>query len=137
MILQRTFDIYAGYYDFSVSTGAIGSIDLQIPVYANSCIVEFGTRTVATTTSATNIATISFDIKNLVTGTTFVGALLPATICTSFVGGFGIVPGMFLGSGTTPSIFVADTFSIGMSIAVEPLLTGKIQCWCRIISFDF
>jgi len=137
MIIQRTRDVYTGMYDFAVSGGAIGSLDLQIPVPANSLIIEFVVRTVTVAASG-GAATISFDLINTSVSpvVTTVGALRAATVIAgNFDGANTIKAG--IPQTVNTAIWVTNPFSIGISIAVAALTAGKITVTLRAISYDF
>jgi hypothetical protein len=138
MLLQRTIDTAAGYYDFASSGGAVGSMDLVVPVPLNVFLVEFMLYVVTAPTSATSAATISFDVikTDVSPQVTEVGACFPATVITAMPAEdlkVGINP---TNSGDTPFKSLHN-FSIGMSIGIEPLTAGQIQFYLRYIGFDF
>jgi hypothetical protein len=136
MIIQRYVDTYVGMYDFAVSGGAVGSIDLQIPVPINFIVREFFVIPIGNPLGGAG-ARISFDaIKTDVSpNVTLVGAFIPATLLASFITiVYGIFPG---GAGVqSPAKFV-NCISIGMSISVNPLTAGKIQVVLSGNGFDF
>jgi hypothetical protein len=140
MQLQRSLDTFCGMYDFAVTGGAIGSYDLQVPIPKNNFLVEFAVIPLIFATSVTNSATISFDLLNLRTGVLFVGYPFAAKVISTFpgfpvfteVGYFGVQPSDVI---QAPTQFT-DTRSIGISIGVEPLLSGKLLFMCRCCSFD-
>lgn len=144
MIIQRTKDTFCGYYDFNVTGGAVGAYDLQIPVYQNAIIYIYGVVVTAPLTSATSLATISFDVidTSVSPQVTFTGALYGAAGITTFYNtgqyaSYGIAPG----SSTAGIIGIGEkfgnAFSVGMSIGTEPLLSGAIQIFMECILLDF
>lgn len=137
MVIHRTRDYYAGMYDFAVSGGAIGSIDLVIPIPANSLVIEFGVRTV-TTFNGGGGATISFDIINTTVNpaTTTVGGFRAATVLAGNFDGPNLIKAGIPQTIAT-AIFIANNCSIGMSIAVAALTAGKVIVYAKAISFDF
>lgn len=143
MILQRTVDTYAGMYDFAVSGGLQGSYNLQVPIPNNTAIVEFAAWALTAPTSATNAATISFDTiqTNVNPFITAVGGLKAAALVTAYptfpgASTIDFTGSSFPGPTSTRTFFVNYNFSIGMTIAIEDLLTGRIVFYLRAISYD-
>lgn len=137
MVIQRTRDVYTGMYDFAVSGGAIGTIDLQIPVPANSLIIEFVIRTITVPLSG-GAATISFDQVNTSVSPVVntIGQFRAATVLAGNFDAVNLIkPGVQQGVAT--AIWITNSFSIGMSIAVAALTAGKIVVAMRVLSFDF
>lgn len=144
MILQNNFQYASGLYDFSVSGGAIGPYDLNVPVPTNSALIEFVAWALVNPASG-GAATISFDIVeiNQKPIVTFVGGLMLATAYTRFAivstNDSNVVAGCWLanplGAGNQ-SFYTNIPFSIGMSIGGAPLTAGKIAFYVRAISFE-
>lgn len=137
MLIQRNRDTFTGMYDFAVSGGAIGAQDLGIQIPQLSCVCEFAVRVITAPLSA-GATTISFDLINnsVSPAVSTVGGLMAATGKASFTINtvlYGIFPG---GAGANAVIHVANTFTIGMSIAVAALTAGKIIVFLRALSFD-
>lgn len=138
MILQRTVDTYAGMYDFAVSGGAVGTIDLQVPIPTNSIITHFCT-TVSSTVTSAGASLISFDIiiTNASPVVVSVGTLAIAQTFANWAVTADVVNGIYPGNAANP-VFNAGIFSlsIGMSISVDPLTAGKIKFFATCVSFD-
>jgi|ERR1700722_7141155 len=140
MQLQRTLDTVAFLYDFATTGGAVGSYDLQVPVPINCFKVEFMVFATILPTSATSAATVSFDgiATDVSPNVPQIGSLLPATVITAWAFNaivIGINP-----SGVALTVTPSKdnhSISIGMSIGVEPLLSGQLQGYLRYIGFDF
>jgi len=135
MIIQRTVDVYCGFYDFGVSGGAIGTIDLQVPIPQNTILTEFGV-VVKTAPLSGGLATISFDtlLTSVSPNVLVVGALIPATAIAVFSLG-AVVIGIV--DPTAPLNNGPFNLSIAMSIAAFALTTGQLQFYAKGISFDF
>lgn len=135
MQLKRTDILLAGFYDFDVTGGAVGSYDLQVVIPRFTVVTEFAVVVKDAVTSVGGMATISFDTIQIDVAPPIatVGALLVATLEGSFTLG-AVVPGI---DPTAPVFLGGFTFSVGMSIAVEDILTGKLQFYARGVQFDF
>ena len=130
MIISRYLDTFVGMYDFATTGGAVGSYDLQIPLPKNSFINEVWVLPIILPTSAANLATVSFDIidTSVSPPTTTIGGYLGATV----VGGMSLNVAI----GGLAAFYLLTGTSIGMSIGVEPLLTGRLIVFVRATGFD-
>jgi len=137
-VIQRTRDTYVGLYDFAASGGAIGAFDLGVQIPPNVIIHEFGVRVVTAPLSA-GAATISFDLINNTVNpaVTTVGGLIAATGKAQWIINTIVMGQSPTGAGPLAPIFVANSFSVGMSIAAATLTVGKLIFFLRATSFDF
>lgn len=137
MIIQRTIDTYTGFYDFAVSGGAIGTIDLQVPIPNNTAYIQFFSVNVQTPTSG-GAATISFDllVNSIAVPVLLVGKFMAAGVLATFGVPNDIKFGTLPATATAPFKLVAAA-TIAMSIAVAPLTAGKLQFCVSCVSFDF
>lgn len=139
MILQRYQDTVTGQYDFAADGGAIGNIDLGVPIPINSLVYQVMFYVVTLPTSATNIGTISFgQMKTSVSPVSpVVGSLFAALIVSSWGAGTTKVGTNTSGAPSGPFKNSLFSTSVMMSIAVEALTAGKIQFAVSYIGFDF
>jgi hypothetical protein len=143
-IVHRSLDTYTGLYDFAVDGGAIGTIDLGVPVPANTLIIEFGFYVLAfPADGGGGPAQISFDTIETDTNPVIIniGQLYisqPINLIMGSYVNFGIIPYKF---GLIPpppdsSINLIYAFNISMSISVVPLIAGKLFFFLRGITID-
>lgn len=140
MILQRQLDTFTGYYNFAVYGGAIGIIDLSIPIPANTVYCEFSAICVTPFTSG-GAATVAFglletDVNPIVSipGYFIVPTLFSGYGGTSNAVLTGIRPG---GTGATSQTKNNHAVSVSMTIAVAAITAGQFQILCRATVFDF
>lgn len=136
MIIQRSFQVITGYYDFAVSGGAIGTIDLQVPTPTNFMFTQFAIfLKTAPTDGIADLATLSFDYIDKNNNTVSVGTFMVATTCAALVAAGPIIL-------TIPTVantigMLADGGSVAMSIAVNPLTAGQIAFVMTGVQLDF
>lgn len=143
MIIQRTWDIYVGYYDFNTTGGAIGSYDLLVPVPLNCVVHSFGAVCVTPLASAGS-ATISFDaIYKQTTGIPNIGFFCQAVAYTQLsatgavYNGVQAAPNHGLNTAGNGGKILTYPVSVGMSIAGAALTAGQLQFYIMGITFDF
>ena len=137
-IIGRSIDTITGMYDFAADGGAVGTINLQIPIPVNSIFMEAGSYTNVALTSGTSMATVSVDAFDMSTN--------PPTANVAFFQAAVLVSNaQYLKGGlksfcdpSAPIFSGVPSFpiSVAISIAVEPLLTGQLLFWFRVLTYE-
>jgi hypothetical protein len=138
-LIKRTLDTYTGIYDFATDGGAVGALNLQVPIPINATVMEFGVQSVIPPASG-GAATLSFDYiqTNTLPFATSVGFFLAATAITSWAARGNVVMGISPdGAVQVPTSLLIASVSVGMSIGTAALTAGRLIFFCRCVLFDF
>jgi uncharacterized membrane protein YjgN (DUF898 family) len=137
-IVQRSEVLYTGRYDFNTDGGAIGTINLGVPITYNCCIYEFSAYVTFDFDDGGLGAMISFDLLDKL-GVVGVGVLMqPRSIV------FPNFTTSALEMGTTadgvapnnkPFYWTYESY-ICMSISAFPLIAGACNVILRAVSFE-
>jgi hypothetical protein len=135
MFISSALGNQGGQWDFAVSGGAIGTINLGVFIPKATTILMFQPQALELITGGVG-ATISFDLlqNGVASPVLSIGALLGATPIADFLGGLVAPP--FPAQGQLLTGFVIfgvaplalnTEMQITMSIGVSPLTAGKIK----------
>lgn len=122
--INADLKVYSGIYDFAVDGGAIGTIDLQAPLYPGFCVMMVNAL-IVTQPSGGLLSVISFGIQGIGTGFLFtpqnitVWASSGAYHTNDPADNFNFIPPVLSNGG-----------NLTMSIFGAPLTDGKIIINC-------
>lgn len=126
--LNSRLRVFTGIYDFAIDGGAIGTINLKVPLQANSIIQGYSTKVLTAMTSG-GAATVAFGVTSVATN-----SIIAATAYNAVNYAINVV-----GAGTplpTAAAVPSTGGSLTMTIAVAALTAGKVVINLVVLELD-